>query len=85
MHQNDVQNPNISRRNYLDDDEYGASHVCEVTINGYSYGINIDYVPEDKRDWFLKFFGDILTRVDAKARQEVRDDHEKRLRNLCGL
>jgi len=82
---NNVDNPVIKRAVLPIDDEYGSANVSCVTINGYEYGINIDFISEEKREWFVQVFGDILERVGARARREVREDREKRLRDLCGL
>jgi len=81
----DPHNPTIERKLDLAGGDFGDTDCVSVTINGYEYGMNINYVPESNRDWFLQVFGDILTRVDKQARQEAKEDHEKRLRALCGL
>lgn len=59
--------------------------IAEVSIGKYQYAMNIDYVPEDKREWFLQVFSGILKKVDYKARAETKKDHEDRLRELCGI
>lgn len=85
MSKYDPHNPTVDRKIEVKGDDYCDANCAVVTINGYEYGMNIDYVPEDKREWFISVFGDILERADKQARQEVRKDHEKRLRELCGI
>lgn len=85
MSKYDPHNPTIDRKVELKGDDLCDADCAIVTINGHEYGMNIDYVPEKNREWFVDVFGDILTKVDAQARREVRKDHEDRLKALCGL
>ncbi len=63
----------------------GGCKAAEFVVNGWTYGINVDYLPGDSEQWFLEVMGKHLADVHTKATYHEQYRTQKALRELAGL
>ncbi len=67
---------------YKSDDGY---RVFTITVRGETYGINVDYLPKDKEEWFIDILSRICTEIDKRSELIERKRLQKEFRNLLGI